>query len=246
MRDRERTGRCYGVGVGPGDPELLTVKALRVLEQCSVVAYFCATRRESNARRVVQHHLRPDHVEMRLVYPVTTEPVAADTYETLLADFYDESAKAIAEHLDGGRDVAVLCEGDPLFYGSYMYLHNRLAPRYESVVVPGVPSMLASAAVLGSPLVCLNEALTVLSGVLPADELARRLRACEAAVVMKLGRNLAKVRAAVDQAGLLDRAWYVERATMDAQKVSRLADADAARAPYFSMVVIPSAAAPLR
>ena len=240
-------GRCVGVGVGPGDPELITVKALRTLQSAPAVAYFAATNRPSNARAVVSTYLRDSQIEMRLEYPVTTEALPDGvSYETLLADFYDDSAKAIAEVLDAGKDVAVLCEGDPFFYGSFMYIHNRLRERYTVDVIPGVPSILAGAAVLGTPLVCLNEVLTVLSGVLPADELATRLREADAAVVMKLGRNLAKVREAVTVAGLLDRAFYVERATMATQRVLRLADIDPSTSPYFSMVVIPSAVASAR
>ena len=140
----------------------------------------------------------------------------------------------------------MLCEGDPLFYGSYMYLHNRLGCRYRSEVVPGVVSIVAGAAAIGAPLVCLDESLTILSGTMPAGELEARLRQSEAAVVMKLGRHLAKVRGAVDRAGLLDRAHYVERVTMSEQRLLRLADVDEATAPYFSMVVIPSATAPQR
>lgn len=240
------TGRCYGVGVGPGDPELLTVKAVRVLEECRVVAYFCASRRESNARRVVQHYLGPQHTEMQFVYPVTTEPVAPSLYETLLVDFYDESAKRLAEVLDEGDDVAVLCEGDPFFFGSYMYLHNRLSARYATEVVPGVSSALAGAAVLGAPLASRNEVFVVLSGVLAAEELEARLISADSAVVMKVGRNLEKVRGAVTRAGLLDRAHYVEWATMPGQRVMPLAEADATTAPYFSMVVVPSVGAPKR
>lgn len=243
MTQRPEAGRCFGVGVGPGDPELMTVKAVRVLEECSVVAYFCATRRESNARRVVQQYLRAHHTEMRLVYPVTTEPVAPDKYETLLADFYDESAKRIAEVLDAGVDVAVLCEGDPLFYGSYMYLHSRLHDSYASVVVPGVSSPFAGGAVLGAPLASRNEVFSVLSGVLPADELVAGIAAADAAVVMKVGRNLEKVRDAVARAGVLDRASYVEWATTPRQRTMPLAEVDGRSAPYFSMVVIPSAGA---
>jgi precorrin-2/cobalt-factor-2 C20-methyltransferase len=240
-------GHLYGLGVGPGDPELITLKAHRLLQEVDAVAWFAAAGRQSNARRAAASHLRPGVPELSLTYPVTTEELPDGvSYERLLADFYDRSAATVAAELDAGHDVAVLCEGDPLFYGSYMYLHNRLAGRYHSTVVPGVPSMLASAAVLGTPLVCLNEALTVLSGVLPAATLTERLRSCDAAVVMKLGRQLAKVRDCVAEAGLLERAWYVERATMANQAVCRLADADAATAPYFSMVVVPSAAAPLR
>jgi precorrin-2/cobalt-factor-2 C20-methyltransferase len=232
------------VGVGPGDPELLTLKAYRVLQEVDVVAWFAASGRTSNARRSAAVHLRTDQEELALIYPVTTETLPADiSYDDLLTTFYDESARRLGEVLDAGRDVAVLCEGDPLFYGSYMYLHNRLADRYGHQVVPGVPAMLAGAAVLGTPLVCRNEMLSVLSGVLPADELHRRLLAAEAVVIMKLGRNLAKVRDCVSRAGLLDRAWYVERATMEAELVVPLAEADATKAPYFSLVVIPSAVA---
>jgi precorrin-2/cobalt-factor-2 C20-methyltransferase len=243
------TGRLYGIGVGPGDPELLTLKAHRLITTCPAVAYFAAVGRESNARRIVADPLasRHDCRELRLEYPVTTETLPDSvSYETLLVDFYDESAKRLAETLDAGLDVALLCEGDPLFFGSYMYMHNRLATRYETVVVPGVPSMVASAAVLGAPLVCRDEVLCVISGVLPGDEIERRLVGTGAAVIMKLGRNLAKVRDAVTRAGLLEHAHYVERATMDAQRVMPLADADASTAPYFSMVVIPSRTAPDR
>jgi precorrin-2/cobalt-factor-2 C20-methyltransferase len=208
-----------------------------------VVASFAATGRTSNARRVVETRLRPDHVELSLVYPLTTEPVGRAEYEARLVDFYDESAKRIAECLDGGDDVAVLCEGDPLFYGSYMYLHGRLSPRYETEVVPGVSSAIAAATSLSQPLVAGNETFVVLSGVLGVDELERRLRDADAAVVMKVGRNLAKVRDAVTRAGLLDRAYYVEWATHPAQRTAPLAETDEIRAPYFSMVVVPGAGA---
>lgn len=239
-------GTCYGVGVGPGDPDLLTLKAARVLDECTVVAYFCALGRTSNARRVVEDRLRSDHTELALVYPVTTEPVSPDTYETLIADFYDESAKRVAELLDAGTDVAVLCEGDPLFFGSYMYLHSRLSDRYNCTVIPGVSSAIASAASIGVPLAARNEVFSVLSGVLPVRELQRRIEESDATVVMKVGRNLAKVCEAVTRAGALDRASYVEWATMARERVVPLAEADVAAAPYFSMVVIPSVRAQQR
>ncbi len=245
----EKRGLCIGVGVGPGDPELITLKAMRAIERAPVVAYFVAANRTSNARRVVEAALDvPGSArrELCLTYPVTTEMPAGGAYETLMADFYDASAKQIAEVLDAGDDVAVLCEGDPFFYGSFMYLHNRLHERYDVDVIPGVPAMLAGAAALGAPLVCLNEVVSVLSGVLPAAELEARLRSADATVVMKLGRNLAKVRDAVERAGLLDRAHYVERVTMASERLMPLADVDPSTAPYFSMVIIPSATAPLR
>jgi len=233
-------GRCFGVGVGPGDPELLTLKAARVIRDCPTVAYFAAARRDSNARRVVAAHLDGRHTELALVFPVTTEPVGPARYETLLADFYDQSAKRVAEVLDGGRDVAVLCEGDPLFFGSYMYLHHRLRDRYETEVVPGVSSVAAAGAVLGAPLAARHERFVVLSGGLPADQLDAGLADADAAVVVKIGRHLAKVRAAVTRAGLLDRAHYLEWATLPAQRVVPLGSVGGGPAPYFSLVVVPS------
>ena len=236
------TGRCYGLGVGPGDPELITVKALRLLRSCPVVVSFAAAGRRSNARSVVADHLHGEQEELRLEYPITTEePPPGSSYDALLSDFYDASAKLLGEHLDAGRDVAVLCEGDPFFFGSYMYLHLRLAEHHHCEVVPGVSSILAGAAVAGLPLVSRNEVFTVLSGVLPLEDLVRRLGQCDAAVIMKLGRNLAKVQAAVHDAGLLGRARYVERATMATQRVLPLADVAPASSPYFSLVVIPGA-----
>lgn len=237
------TGRCFGVGVGPGDPELITMKALRVIGECRVVVSLAAKGRTSNARRVVEECLRPDHVEVHLSYPLTTEAVDREVYEKQLLDFYDESADVIAEHLDRGDDVAVLCEGDPLFYGSYMYLHGRLAERYVTSVVPGVSSALAAASSLGVPLVAGNETFLTLSGVLDADDLERRLRDADAVVVMKVGRNLARVRDAITRAGLLDRAYYVEWATHPTQRVVPLGETDDIVAPYFSMVVVPGAGA---
>ena len=241
------SGRCYGVGVGPGDPELITLKALNAVQRSPVVAYFAAAHAAGNGRQVVEGYLAPHQREMRLEYPVTTEQLPPGTsYESVLRSFYDDSADRIATELEAGHDVAVLCEGDPFFYGSFMYVHNRLRQRYCVDVIPGVPAMLAGAAVLGAPLVCLNEVVSILSGVLPAEELEHRMRAADAVVIMKLGRNLAKVRDAVERAGLLERAHYVERATMTAQRVMPLKEVDPATAPYFSMVVIPSATAGLR
>jgi precorrin-2/cobalt-factor-2 C20-methyltransferase len=242
-----RPGSLYGIGVGPGDPELMTLKAHRLLRSCDVVAHFAARGRPGNAWTVIAAELRDGQRELRLEYPVTTEAVPAGTsYETLLVDFYDASAKQVAELLDAGLDVAVACEGDPFFYGSYMYMHNRLAGEYATEVVPAVPSFAAGSAALGAPLVCRDEVLCVLSGVLPEDELVARLRTAGAAVVMKLGRNLPKVRAAVERAGLLAHAHYVERATMATERILPLADVDPASAPYFSMVVIPSRTASQR
>ncbi|QXI43938.1 precorrin-2 C(20)-methyltransferase [Pseudomonas wayambapalatensis] len=233
-------GRLLGLGVGPGDPELITVKALRLLREAPVVAYFVAKGKRGNAFGIIEGHLQAQQTLLPLVYPVTTEVLPAPlSYEQVISDFYDEASVQVAEHLDAGRDVAVICEGDPFFYGSYMYLHDRLAQRYEAEVIPGVCSMLGGASVLGAPLVYRNQTLTVLSGVLPHEELKRRLADADAAVIMKLGRNFPKVREVLAELGLDQRALYVERATMANQKIVALDAVDPQSSPYFSLIVVP-------
>ncbi len=233
-------GKLFGLGVGPGDPELITVKALKRLQAAPVVAYPAAKGKKGNALTIVESYLSPKQILLPMIYPVTTEKLPPPfSYEESLRGFYDESAALVAEHLDRGVDVAAICEGDPFFYGSFMYLHDRLALRFETEVVPGVCSMLASASVLGAPLVYRNQVLTVLSGVLSREELADRLRNTEAAAVMKLGTNFDKVRTAIADAGLSDRALYVERATMANQRVVPLAEADPDSVPYFAMIIVP-------
>ena len=233
-------GRLLGLGVGPGDPELITVKALRLLREAPVVAYFVAKGKRGNAFGIIEAHLQAAQTLLPLVYPVTTEALPAPlSYEQVISDFYDEASLQVAEHLDAGRDVAVICEGDPFFYGSYMYLHDRLASRYEAQVIPGVCSMLGGASVLGAPLVYRNQTLTVLSGVLPHDELKRRLADADAAVIMKLGRNFPKVRQVLAELGIDDRALYVERATMANQKIVALDAVDPQSSPYFSLIIVP-------
>ena len=235
-----RIGKLYGVGVGPGDPELVTVKTVRILGEAGVVAYLAAREKPSNARRAIAAYLKPDHIELPMFYPVTTEKLPPPfSYEDALTRFYDDSAAKLAEHLDDGRDVAVLCEGDPFFYGSFMYYFHRLADRYETEVIPGVCSVVASAAVLGAPLVHQTQTLSVISGVLSAEALAKKLHECDAAAIMKLGTNFQKVRGVLDALSLSARALYVERATMDAQKVLPLSEVDPQMVPYFSMIIVP-------
>ncbi|MCR6488809.1 precorrin-2 C(20)-methyltransferase [Amycolatopsis sp. OK19-0408] len=237
------TGTLYGVGLGPGDPELMTVKAARLISEASVIAYHCARHGRSIARSVAEPYLREGQIEEKLVYPVTTETTDhPGGYEGAIADFYELSAKRLAEHLDAGRDVVLLCEGDPFFYGSYMYMHERLSGRFPAVVVPGVTSVSAASSVLGRPLVQRDEVLTVLPGTLPAPELARRLADTDSAAVLKLGRTFGSVREAFAEAGKLEDALYVERATWGEQRVSPLADVDPSTVPYFSLALLPSPA----
>lgn len=241
------SGRLYGVGVGPGDPELITVKAQRVLRQVQVVAYPCARHGRSNARSIVCAELIHDQIELPMMYPVTTEETDhPGGYEIAISQFYDEMAAQIAGHLADGRDVAILCEGDPFFYGSYMYLHDRLAHRFSTEVIPGVASIMGAAAQLRTPLVRRDTEFTVLPGTLSEDTLTTRLRAPGAFAIVKLGRNFAKVKQAIHNAGLEDKALYIERATMAAERIVPLSDVDPIDLPYFSLILIPDASQPQR
>ncbi len=233
-------GRLYGVGLGPGDPELLTLKAVRVLRAAPVVAYFCKSGRRGNARTIADAFIPVGSEEVALGYPVTTEiPVRHPDYAACLAPFYEASAATLARHLAAGRDVALLCEGDPLFYGSFMHLHVRLRERFAVTVVPGISGMSGCWTAAGQPMSWGDDVLTVLPGTLPADMLRARLMASDASVIMKLGRNFAKVRDAVDAAGLTDAAIYVERGTMEGEVVLPLRDKADDVAPYFSLILIP-------
>jgi precorrin-2 C20-methyltransferase/precorrin-3B C17-methyltransferase len=235
------SGRLYGVGLGPGDPELVTVKAARLIGAADVVAFHAARHGRSVARALAAPYLREGQVEELLVYPVTTETTDhPGGYQGAIDEFYEEAAARLAAHLDAGRDVVVLAEGDPFFYGSYMHMHKRLAHRYPTEVVPGVTSVSGAAAVLGRPLVERDEVLTVLPGTLSSEELAEWLATTDSAAVLKLGRTFPAVREAFEAAGVLDRAFYVERATTAQQRTLPLADVDPATVPYFSLALLPS------
>ena len=230
-------GTLYGVGLGPGDPELVTIKAARLIGAADVVAYHSARHGRSIARSIAEPYLRGDQIEEQLVYPVTTETV--EDYQRAIDAFYGDAAERLATHLAAGRDVVLLAEGDPLFYGSYMHMHKWLSGRFRAEVVPGVTSVSGAAAALGQPLVERDEILTVLPGTLPREVLAERLRATDSAAVMKLGRTFGNVRGAFEDAGKLDRAQFVERATMAGQRTGALADVDPESVPYFALAILP-------
>lgn len=234
------TGTLWGVGLGPGDPELVTVKAARVIGEADVVAYHSARHGRSIARGIAEPYLRPGQLEEHLVYPVTTETTDhPGGYAGALEDFYIEATGRIAAHLAAGRNVALLAEGDPLFYSSYMHLHTRLTERFNAVIVPGVTSVSAAAAAVATPLVAGDEVLSILPGTLPVGELTRRLADADAAVVMKLGRSYRNVREALSLSGQLDGTFYVERASTPGQRVLPAADVDETSVPYFSLAILP-------
>jgi precorrin-2/cobalt-factor-2 C20-methyltransferase len=225
------TGTLYGLGIGPGDPELITLKALRLLTAAPVLAYPAPERGESLARRIVAPHLEGARIEVAIRMPLVEARFPAK-------QVYDRAAEELGEHLAAGRDVAVLCEGDPFFYGSFMYLFGRMADRFAVEVVPGVSSLTACAAVLGAPLAARNDVLTVIPAPLDEAALKVRLAGAEAAAVIKLGRHFAKVRRVLDELGLAEHARYVEHATMASQRSMPLDAVAEDSVPYFSMILV--------
>jgi precorrin-2/cobalt-factor-2 C20-methyltransferase len=218
----------------------LTVKAVRLIQAAPVVSYFAKAGRRGNARTIIDRWMTGTAEELPLHYPMTTEHAFdSPVYVEALASFYEDAVRAISAHLEAGRDVALISEGDPLFYGSFMHLHVRLRPRYPVTLVPGVTGMAGCWAHAGEPMTWGDDTLVVLPGTLPGASLVERLRGADAAVIMKLGRNIAKVRDAVIEAGLLSRAIYVERGTMENEVSMPLADKTDGEAPYFSLILIP-------
>ena len=238
-------GVLYGVGLGPGDPELVTVKAARLIGAADVVAYHSARHGRSIARSIAAPYLRGDQIEEQLVYPVTTETTDhPGGYEAAIEEFYEQAAARLMAHLTQGRDVVLLAEGDPLFYSSYMHMHKRISGRFRTEVVPGITSVSAASAALAMPLVEGDDVLTVLPGTLGREELARRLSGTEAAAIMKISRSYADVREALKESGRLPQAYYVERASGGAEQLIEPAgDVDPAAVPYMSIIIVPGAEA---
>jgi precorrin-2/cobalt-factor-2 C20-methyltransferase len=233
-------GRLYGVGLGPGDPELVTVKATKILGSAAVVAYFAKKGRRGHARSIADRWLGPECIELPLYYPMTTETTfSSPVYVETLRAFYAQATEAIAAHHTHGRDVALTCEGDPLFYGSFMHLYVRLKDRFTIEVIPGVTGMSGCWSAAKIPIAWGDDVVSVVPGTLSALDLARRLEACDAAVIIKVGSNLGKVRAAIREIGREDSAIYVEHGTQQGEKVLKLAEKIDDAAPYFSMILIP-------
>jgi precorrin-2/cobalt-factor-2 C20-methyltransferase len=228
-----QTGRLYGIGVGPGDPELLTLKAFRLLQAAPVVAYQSANDRESIARSIVAPYLTGKQIEVCFHFPRALDPEAAQ-------ELYAEAIKPIAAHLAAGRDVVVLCAGDPLFYGSFMYLFTRLADRFVTEIVPGVSSPMGAAAAFGMPLCYRNDIFSVLSATLSVEVLTTQLVNADAVAIIKLRRHFDKVRQILSNLDLLSRAKYIEHATAQEQKIISIEDVDPRNVPYFSMIIVPS------
>lgn len=234
-----KQGRIHGVGLGPGAADLMTVRADRMIRDARHIAFFRKTGRPGEARSIVDGLLRADVNETPMEYPVTTEiPVDDPRYNALLAGFYEECVSRLTEIAETGEDVVVLAEGDPFFYGSFMHLYRRLNANLRGEVVPAVTGMSAAWTASAQPVTWGDDVLVVAPATLGEDDLAKRLEAADAAVVMKVGRNLEKVRRALARAGLLDAAWYVERASMAGERSMPLEEMTDEVAPYFSIVLV--------
>lgn len=233
-------GELYGLGVGPGDPELVTMKAVRLLKKADIIAFPTAKASGGNAKRSIEPYLTETHQLLPLVYPVTAGPVADTTsYHNIMQKFYDDTAEEMANLLHSGKNIAIICAGDPFVFGSYMYWHARLAERFNTTVVPGISSILAAPVQLGKPLCHREDTVSILPATLSEDELIERLKNAGSAVIMKLGRTFPKVVRALEAAGQLDNAYYVERASMENERILPVREVSAGDVAYFSLIVIP-------
>ncbi len=237
--DQSQPGTIYGLGLGPGDQDLMSVRADRLLRQARHVAYFRKAGRKGQARGIVEGLIPEDAQEVAMEYPVTTEiPLSDPRYNQILSTFYSECVARLHEIVARGEDVVVLCEGDPFFYGSFMHLHSRMIGVVPVEVVPGITGMSGAWTATGLPVTWGDDVLTVAMGTLPEDELVRRMADTNALVVMKIGRNIDKIKRALQSAGRYDEAWLVEFATMPRQTVTRLAEAETSVTPYFSIIIV--------
>ena len=232
-------GKIYGVGLGPGNPDLMSVRANRLLRNARHVAFFRKPGSSGQARKIVDGIIPGDAVEFPMEYPVTTEiPVTDPRYNQLLAAFYEDCATHLKSLSRQGEDVIVLCEGDPFFYGSFMHLYSRLRDGSDVEIVPAITGMSGAWTATGDPITWGDDVLTVLVGTLPEETLAKQMAQTDALVVMKIGRNIKKVKRALRTSGLYDRAWIVEYAQMPNQTVTKLSEVHEQVTPYFSIIIV--------
>lgn len=224
-------GTLYGVGVGPGDPELMTVKAWRLIGTAKVIAYLAANGGDSTARSIAAPFMPDDAEEIIIDMPMRVDRAVGQAA-------YDEAAQRIAAKLRDGNDVVMLCEGDPFFYGSFMYMFERLADTFETVVVPGVTSIAAAASVIGQPLCERDEVLKVLPATMAEEDLQRELSSTSAAAIIKVGRHFGKVKRVLKALNIENKATAVERATHDDQLIRRTADIAEDTLPYFTTIIV--------
>lgn len=232
-------GTIYGLGLGPGNPDLMSVRSDRLIRNARHVAFFRKAGRPGQARSIVTGMLGQEAVEIPMEYPVTTEISLRDpAYNACLSAFYTQCTADLIALAHAGKDVVVLCEGDPFFYGSFMHLYTRLKETVPVEVVPAITGMSGAWTATGMPITWGDDVLSVLMGTLPEEDLARHMQAADALVIMKIGRNIDKIRSALRAAGRYDAAWLIEYATMPDQSVARLAETEGKITPYFSIIVV--------
>jgi precorrin-2/cobalt-factor-2 C20-methyltransferase len=233
-------GTLFGIGVGPGDPDLITLKAVKILRRVGIVSYFRKRGAPGHALTIAKPHIAPNVQQLALEYPLTTEVrFTENAYVEAISGFYAAASASIRQLLDEGQDVALLCEGDPFFYGSFLHMYERLRGSVPIVVVPGVTGMSGCWTAAAAPITLGDDVLTVLPGTLSGEDLAAKLKATDAAAIMKVGCNLEKIREALREAGRFEEAIYVERGTMEGERVLPLGQVAAKNAPYFSIVLVP-------
>jgi precorrin-2/cobalt-factor-2 C20-methyltransferase len=225
------TGTLYGVGVGPGDPELMTVKAWRLISTADVIAYLCANGKDSTARDIAKPFISEGTTEIAIDMPMRVEREPGEAA-------YDRGAVEIAASLDAGKNVVMLCEGDPFFYGSFMYMFERLSLKYNTIVVPGVTSISAAAAAIGQPLVARNDMLKVLPATLPEDKLHFELAMSQSVAIIKVGRHFGKVKLILTELGLLSKSTAIENATHENQKITAVGNIEGDSLPYFTTIIV--------
>ena len=226
-----RSGILYGIGVGPGDPELMTIKAWRIISQVPVIAYPRPNGKESLARRIAAPFIPENVTELPIELPMCGDREPG-------RDAYDRARPLLTAHLDAGRDVAFLCEGDPFFYGSFMYLFARIAGDRETVVVPGVTSLMASAAAIGRPLASRNELLKVIPAPLGNERLRAEIETAESTAIIKVGQHFDRIKNLLVDLALGDRSIIVERATSREERILKLTDVAEGERPYLSTILI--------
>jgi precorrin-2/cobalt-factor-2 C20-methyltransferase len=223
--------KIWGLGIGPGDPDLITLKALKILQKVDVIAYPTLNGGESLVRSIAEPHFITNQEEIKISIPMLIDRYPAQ-------DIYDAAALKISLAVEAGKSVAILCEGDPFFYGSFMYLFVRLAEEHLVEVVPGVTSLAACSSALALPLAARNDVISVIPGPLDEEALEEQLRTTNVAAIIKVGRHLGKIKRILRKIGVIDNAHYIERATMGDQKIKRLSELEDDNAPYFSMIIV--------
>ena len=233
-------GHLFGIGVGPGDPELITLKALKCLQKADIIAHPTATGKSGNALKTIEPHLRPEQTLLPLTYPATAGPVAdSPDYLNLMHSFYDETANEMRNQLNEGKNIALICAGDPFIYGSFIYWHARLAGEFDITIVPGITSIVAGATALEMPLCHREDIVTIIPATIDEEEMVKRIQNTDRAVILKLGRTFPKVVRALKQANKFEDAYYIERASTEKQRIKRVSEVTPEEVAYFSIIVLP-------